>query len=128
MPSTTAQRFIEHLRQAEKSQKVEPLVPLFTPGATLARVGHAEPETGHDGARRFWQQYLDAFREIGSEFTHITEADGRAVLEWTSAGALVDGRPVRYAGVSILEFDGEQVRAFRTYYDSAALLSPAHAG
>ena len=125
MPSAVTQHFMDRLRETERTRDVGHLVAFFTEAATLSRVGHAEPGRGADGARRFWQQYLDAFREVRSEFTAVTEADGRAVLEWTSHGALIDGRPVRYAGVSILEYDGERVRAFRTYYDSAALLTPA---
>ena len=35
------------------------------------------------------------------------------------------GKPIHYRGVSSLSFegDGDKVKAFRTYYDSAAFLS-----
>ena len=59
------------------------------------------------------------FRKIRSEFTHVIEGGGGAVLEWVSRGALADGRPVEYKGVTVLETDGGRIRRCRTYYDSA---------
>ena len=46
------------------------------------------------------------------------------VLEWTSTGTLTTGREVSYAGVSLLEFSGDLVQRFATYYDTAAFVSP----
>ena len=54
----------------------------------------------------------------------VKEADGFAVLEWTSDAELAAGKRVTYRGVSILEADGDRVARFRTYYDTAALVSP----
>ena len=51
--------------------------------------------------------------------------DGGAALEWESEGALPTGAPIRYRGVSLLEFAGDRVKRFRTYYDSAAFVAPA---
>ena len=65
-----------------------------------------------------------------SEFTDTRRAHGFAALEWKSDGALPDGKPVRYRGVSLIDFDGERVRRFRTYYDTAVFLPDGgkHAG
>ncbi len=46
-------------------------------------------------------------------------------MEWTATGALKDGRPLEYRGVSLIEVAGGRVQAFRTYYDSAAFVVPA---
>ena len=55
--------------------------------------------------------------------------EDRAVLEWVSEGTFPDGRPVRYPGVSVLDAqDGDLVRRFRTYYDSAPFLRAASGG
>ncbi len=43
-------------------------------------------------------------------------------MEWTAQGALSNGRPLTYGGVSLVEHEGEQIRRFRTYYDSAVFL------
>ena len=52
----------------------------------------------------------------------MLDADSGSVLEWVSRGALPDGAPVEYRGVSVLEVEGDRVRKFRTYYDSAVFL------
>jgi ketosteroid isomerase-like protein len=84
--------------------------------------GLAEAGDQGQGARHFWQTYLDQFDEIRSEFSHLIEADGQAALVWTSKGALKGGRPIAYRGVSIVEHDGGKVHRFETVYDSAAFL------
>jgi hypothetical protein len=40
-----------------------------------------------------------------------------------SRGARVNGEPVEYKGVTVLEVEGDQIRRCRTYYDSAVLMS-----
>jgi len=46
---------------------------------------------------------------------------GGAVLEWVSRGALANGEPVAYKGVTVLETDAGRICRCRTYYDSAVL-------
>lgn len=119
-----AQRFIVALRQTEDAHDPGPVVGMFTDGAELSNLAHDEPRRGADGARQFWADYLKAFRRVRSEFGAVKEADGFAVLEWTSEAELPAGKRVTYRGVSILEADGDRVGRFRTYYDTAALVSP----
>ena len=75
--------------------------------------------------RAFWQQYLDQFATIRSEFSRVAEAGPLGELEWTSKGSLGSsqgGSDIEYQGVSLLEFgDDGQVTRFATYYDTAAL-------
>ncbi|MBX9626166.1 MAG: nuclear transport factor 2 family protein [Gemmataceae bacterium] len=122
MPQTFADRFARALQESEAKKDPGPVAGLFGDDAELSNLAHEE--RGADGARRFWQEYLDAFGTIRSEFSAIKQADGWALLEWTSEGTLPAGKPVKYRGVSILEVDGERVSKFRTYYDTAALVTP----
>lgn len=122
MPGTFAERFAAALQESEARKDPGPVAGLFGDDAELSNLAHEE--RGADGARRFWQEYLDAFGTIRSEFSAIKQADGWALLEWTSEGTLPAGKPVKYRGVSILEVDGERVSKFRTYYDTAALVTP----
>ena len=115
-----AQRFAEALQRTEESRDPEHLVPLFAEDAQLHNLAIADQ--GVEGARDFWQTYLDQFENIRSEFSHFIEQDGQAALVWTSSGALRGGRPIAYRGVSILEHDGNKVHRFETVYDSAAFL------
>ena len=91
---------------------------LFRDGAPLTNLGG---DHGTD-ARKFWQVYLEQFGDIRSEFTGEIISDSSAALEWQSRGKLADGREVDYRGVSVIEFEGDALTSFRTYYDSAAFV------
>ena len=52
-------------------------------------------------------------------FSDVVEGGDRAALEWTSEGSLVDGRPLTYRGVTVVDFDGDTITRLSTYYDSA---------
>ena len=120
--NAAAAKFMEALQQTERSKDAAPLVALFAEGATLASIVDHRTHEGKGGAEQFWSEYLSSFSEVHSTFTHVADGEGVAVLEWTSKGALKAGRPIEYRGCSILELDGEKVKRFRTYYDSAAFL------
>ena len=113
-----AQTFKDDLQKLEQERSVDTIVKHFSDDATLKRL---TPETykGKGDAETFWQEYLDTFKTQKTSFSHTTEADGVAVLEWTSKGELPNGQPFEYSGVSVLEHNGKKVSAFRTYYDSA---------
>ena len=68
--------------------------------------------------------YLGNFDQIHSEFTAHREADGLGVMEWIATGRLKGGRDLKYRGVSLITLDGDRVKVFRTYYDSAAFVAP----
>ena len=78
----------------------------------------------HVSPADFWTRYLRAFGQIRSTFTRIWSDDERAILEWTSSGTLPNGLPIEYNGVSLLDLDGDRIKGFRAYYDSAAFLPP----
>jgi hypothetical protein len=118
---TVVDAFMHALQELERTKDPELLARLFDESAELGRFGHADLVHGRDGARKFWNAYLEQFDTVHSDFTYITEGDTDATLEWTSEGKTRDGRQFRYTGVSILEFENCQISRFRTYYDSAAL-------
>jgi ketosteroid isomerase-like protein len=113
--------FMDALKTFETKRDAATLVALFTGNATLERMTHKTYE-GKADAEAFWQEYLAPFAEIATEFYNVTEDDDGAVLEWVSEGSLA-GKAIRYRGASSLSFEGERVKSFRTYYDSAAFLS-----
>ena len=120
--NAAAAKFMKTLQQIERSKDVSPLVAMFAEGATLAGIVDHRTHEGKGGAEKFWAEYLSGFESVASTFTHVADGSGVAVLEWTSKGTLKAGRPIEYRGCSILELDGEKVKRFRTYYDSAAFL------
>lgn len=116
------QKFVNALGELHRGDDVEPLVALFTDDATLNKAGMPHGQSGKDGARTFWEQYRRVFGEIDSTFHNVVTGDGIAFLEWTSTGTLSNGSAFSYDGVSVLESGGDEIEAFRTFYDTAAFL------
>ena len=116
-----ARRFADALQELERTQDVAGFVAdVFAAEIELSRPETDQLERGTDGAQRFWQQYVDQFEQVGSEFTRVVDAD-TGVLEWTSRGRLRTGADIDYRGVSLLDFDTDgRVTRFATYYDTAA--------
>lgn len=123
---TITATFIDALHRLEESGNVDVIASLFADDATLAN-----PLVIHDGteeqtAKRFWKTYRDAFSDIESTFLNVVENGNAAAIEWQSEG-VIDGHSVSYSGVSVLEFDGEQIKAFRVYFDPRELVAKAGA-
>ena len=110
------------LKALEADKNPDTLVALFTDDATLERLTHKTYE-GKADTETFWREYLEPFGDIATEFFNVTEDGDGAVLEWESEGSLGSGKAIHYRGVSSLSFDGDKVKSFRTYYDSAAFLT-----
>jgi ketosteroid isomerase-like protein len=118
-----ADKFKNALEQAEQSRNPEAMVALFGEDSELINLALTEPMRGVEGAKRFWSNYLSAFETIRSNFHQVTQTDGTAVLEWVSEGVMTGtGQPFNYRGISVVEHDGEKVKRFRSYYDSAVFL------
>ena len=115
--TVTAQTFIDALHRLEGERDVEAVAALFAPTAVISNP--LVEDHGERGAAAFWDAYRKSFDDIRSEFSTILEQDGRIALEWRSTGS-AKGRSFAYEGVSILEA-GDQITAFRTYFDSAEL-------
>jgi hypothetical protein len=130
-----SQRFIDALRALEAGgaadgEALDGIAALFSSDARLSNPRTPAPLRGRDGARRFWQEYRAAFGEVRSEFRSVTESaagsDRRAVLEWESAGTLQpEDRPIRYQGVSVVEWTGEAISRFAAYFDPSPLTAAA---
>ena len=80
MPSETTERFMTALQQAEDGGDLGPLVALFHEDAELTNLANDEPRRGRDGARRFWDEYLQAFDQIRSTFGHVFDDGQSAAL------------------------------------------------
>jgi limonene-1,2-epoxide hydrolase len=122
MANQLAEAFMRALQTSEAALDPEPIVALFSDQAELSNLSSSGPQHGIDGAKTFWENYLGNFQHIHSDFTHVVQSDGTAVMEWVSDGALRNGDPIRYKGVSIIEGEADKVIRFRTYYDSGAFL------
>jgi ketosteroid isomerase-like protein len=119
----TAQDFADRLQRLEADRDLEAFLGLFAEDVELRRPEQGADEHGLDGARRFWQAYLDQFDDIASKFSRMVDAERIGELEWTSQGSLRTGQRITYAGCSLLEHDRDgKVARFATYYDTAAFV------
>lgn len=121
MVDSRTERFIDALHALEDEGDVDRIVSLFADNAELHNPTERYVHRGAEGARKFWDSYRRSFDAIHSEFRAVGEADDAALLEWESRGRTSDGGPIRYGGVSVIEFDGERIRRFRSYFDAHAL-------
>ena len=64
--------FMQALQQTEQSGDPSGLVELFADGSTLQNLTTRTWE-GKEGARQFWQTYLDNFASIRSEFSQSAD-------------------------------------------------------
>ena len=115
--TVTAQTFIDALHRLEGARDGDAIAARCATDAVISNPMFKN--TGGDGAAAFWGAYRKCFDDIRSEFSPILEQEGRIALEWRSTGS-AKGQPFAYEGVSIVEA-GDQVTAFRTYFDSAKL-------
>ena len=130
MPSATqarprmqiTQRFLDALAALEGQRSLAAMTEVFSDAARLSRLGRPA-ERGRDAVRSFWQEYRDQFGDrVESHFSRLIETDQVVTLEWTTEGDLSTSRPISYTGVSVFEFEGDEITDFRTYYDSATFL------
>ena len=123
MPEHLTVEFMQAVQRFERTGDPDPLVALFHDDGEAVSLGRTEPARGREEIEEFWRDYRAAFRSVRSEFTHVIEGEGGAVLEWMSRGVRADGERVEYKGVTVLEVDGDRILRCRTYYDSAVFLS-----
>lgn len=119
-----ARTFAAALRQFEQDADPAPLVELFAPDATATRLDARGERTDVTG---FWTEYRAQFHELSTTFVHAVEGADQVALEWTTTATLTDDRPLDYRGVTVLDLDGDDIVALRTYYDTAAF-TPVPAG
>ncbi len=121
-----AQQFADALTRLETDGDLDPFLAQFADEVELFRPELGGQEQGADGARRFWRAYLGQFDQVGSTFRRLADGAALSELEWLSEGRLMSGRPISYAGVSLLEHNSEgKVARFATYYDTAAFTTPS---
>ena len=117
MSKDMADNFVEALRKLEEDRDVEALVKIHTEDCEVGNVSVPGSFKGQDGLREFWTEYRKTFGEIKSTFRNVFATEEGAALEWTTEGTS-DGDSVSYAGVSILEIEGDKVRRFMAYFDT----------
>ena len=112
-----ARTFATGLQTFEKDGDAAAFAALFADDAVTQRFDARGERSGEVEA--FWQEYRAQFQSISTTFYDVVEGGDRFALEWTSEATLVDGRPLQYRGVTVIDLDGEKITKLSTYYDSA---------
>lgn len=119
-----ARTFVAALRRFEQDSDPAPLVELFADRATATRLDARGERTD---VTAFWTEYRAQFHELSTTFVNAVESADQVSLEWTTTATLTDDRPLDYRGVTVIDLDGDDIVALRTYYDTAAF-TPVRAG
>jgi len=124
MPSShpPARAFMKAVWELERSRSTESIMKLFVQDATLDTVALPSPLVGLGPIEQFWKDYLGHFQQIATSFNHAIDTPATTIVEWHSDGALADGTPIHYRGITLLGWDGTQIKSFKAYYDSAAFV------
>ncbi len=117
-----AREFLTALAALEGERELDPLAALFADDAELRTSALSQTFTGPDGAREFWRSYRETFGDMASTYDTQLADDGAVMLEWETTGDAADGQRIRYRGVSVLRVADGRIRAFRAYFDPAALV------
>jgi ketosteroid isomerase-like protein len=118
-----ARAFAEGLRRFERDGDGAAFAGLFAEDAVTQRLDARGDRRGE--VEQFWREYREQFTDVSTTFDNAVEGDDEVALEWTSEATLLNGRPLRYRGVTALGFDGDSISWLRTYYDSAVFAAPA---
>ena len=121
MSAQVAQKFIDALHTLEETRDVEPIAALYAENAVAGNVLRPDQFHGPDGARHFWTEYRGTFNEAKSTFRNVIASHNRAALEWTTEGTSFDGKPLHYAGVTVLEAEGDMVTRSTAYFNPTVL-------
>lgn len=121
MATPHVEKFMDALREIEESSETKGMLDLFSEKCEISNVA-IKPLRGKQGVLRFWRDYRANFKEIHTEFTSVTETEGKSFLEWVSRGVLQSGRCIIYEGLTFLEWADSQIVRFKAYHDSAAFL------
>ncbi len=121
MLNSIADRFIAALGKLESSRILDEIAPLFAADSEIGNVIAPEKFNGPEGAREFWSKYRETFEEMRSTYRSQIFSETGAALEWITEGTTKNGNPIRYEGVSILEFEGDKIKRFRAYFNPTAL-------
>ena len=78
------------------------------------------PVHGHDGARQFLQEYRKKISSQNWRIFNYAETGDVLLLEGVDEITTVDDKQLIMPYAGILEFRGEQIKAWRDYYDPAA--------
>lgn len=117
MAKNIANEFIGALTELESARDVELMVELFADDCEVGNIEAPQLFYGVEGARQFWTDYRDNFKDVCSVFQKELRTENKARLEWITEGKTKNGNKVKYEAVSVLETEDEKITRFYAYFD-----------
>ncbi|MBC7796127.1 MAG: nuclear transport factor 2 family protein [Pyrinomonadaceae bacterium] len=118
MTRNIAEKFMGALTELESGRDVEMITALFADDCEIGNAAEQERFRGTEGARKFWTNYRNVFKDVCSIIQNETYSDNNAVLELTTEGKIKNGRKIKYDGISVMETESEKIVRFYAFFDA----------
>ncbi len=106
--ASSAGAWLADYEQAWEKRDADAAAALFAEGAHYYETPYAEPFTGPDGVRAYWQKVTADQREVDFTWEIISEAPEATVAHWTARFDLASQDiTVELDGVFVLRFDDQ---------------------
>jgi len=117
-----ASHFLEKYKKAWETRDADLAASLFTRDARYKENPFGEPIIGREAIHDYWAAATPGQEDIHFAVTNSLHAGYVLIAEWTCAYRdRSSGHPRQLAGMFFADFYGNQVRAFREYWQSRAL-------
>ena len=121
LSATDAKHFLKKYKQAWETRDADLAASLFTRDARYKENPFGEPIIGREAIHDYWAGATAQQEEIRFTVTNFLHTGYVLIAEWTCQyREHASGQPRELAGMFFADFYGNQVRAFREYWQSRA--------
>jgi ketosteroid isomerase-like protein len=97
------------------------LLDMFAPDVTLVHPVYPKC-TGRDAVGAFFTDYIPSrFPKYFEYAPNVIVEDNQAAAEWIFEVTRLDGQPATLKGMTVLEFEGERIKAIKIFTDPTQL-------
>jgi ketosteroid isomerase-like protein len=101
------------------------LMEMFSPDVALIHPVYPRC-SGRDAVGRFFTEYIPSrFLKYFEYAPNVIVEANQAAAEWVFEVTRLDGTPATLTGITVLEFDGEQIKSIKIFTDPNQLGGPA---
>jgi len=121
LSASDAKQFLKKYKQAWETRDADLAASLFTRDARYKENPFGEPIIGREAIHDYWAGATAQQEDIRFTVTNYLHTGYVLIAEWTCQYRdCSSGRPRELAGMFFADFYGNQVRAFREYWQSRA--------